>query len=195
MEREYKKRSPRLRDRYRKESGKYIVEIAVPEYNHLFDERDPTRFRRKDLDDDAVEYIVSAVQEITIPRLSHIEIFLEKATSLEEQNVVTEAVHNFFEYESDMMKRKINSTFKKGLKSLLIGIVFLSLAILGTVFLKDRDHFLALFFKEGVLLIGWVSMWKPINIFLYDWWPMADLKKIYDCLSFVRIDFPQKKSS
>lgn len=180
------------KERYRKEGDKCIVEIAVPDYNHLFDDRDPTRFRSKDLDDDAVEYIVSSVEEITLLKLSHIEIYFEQEVSPTEQNIVTEAVHNFFKYESEMMTRKINSTLRKGVKSLLIGIVFLALAILVSLLLKNTNHFLALFFKEGILLIGWVSMWKPINIFLYDWWPLADLRKIYDSLSTVRIDFQHK---
>ncbi|MGH1469003.1 MAG: hypothetical protein ACRBBP_09015 [Bdellovibrionales bacterium] len=180
------------KERYRKEKDKYIVELAVPDYNHLFDGRDPARFRQKDLDDDAVDYIVSSIQEVTLPKLSHIEIYFDQVFSQEEQNIVVDAIHTFFQYESEMMSRKINSTFRKGLKSLFIGIVFLSFAILGSLALKNTDHFLGLFFKEGVLLIGWVSMWKPINIFLYDWWPLADLKKIYDKLSVVRIDFSQK---
>lgn len=186
------KKAYKIRDRYRKENGKYIVEIAVPSYNHLFDDRDPARFRLKDLDDDAVEYIVSSVQEITIQKLSHLAIFFENVPSETEQSVVTEAIHNFFKYESDMMLRKINSTFRKGLKSLVIGIIFLSVATVCALFLKNTEHFFGLFFKEGMLLIGWVSMWKPINIFLYDWWPMADLKKIYDKLGSVRIDFSQR---
>lgn len=180
------------KERYRKENDKYIVELAVPDYNHLFDGRDPARFRQKDLDDDAVDYIVSSVQEITLSKLSHIEIYFDQIFSQEEQNIVVDAIHNFFKYESEMMSKKINSTLRKGIKSLFIGIAFLSFAILGSLVLKDTNHFLGLFFKEGILLIGWVSMWKPINIFLYDWWPLADLRKIYDNLSLIRIDFSQR---
>ncbi len=22
------------------------------------------------------------------------------------------------------------------------------------------------------MIIGWVAMWRPIEIFLYDWWPI-----------------------
>ncbi len=180
------------KERYRKEGDKYIVELAVPDYNHLFDGRDPNRFRQKDLDDDAVDYIVSSIQEVTLPKLSHIEIYFDQVFSQEEQNIVVDAIHTFFRYESEMMSKRINSTLRKGFKSLIIGIIFLSFASLTSLLLKNTDHFLGLFFKEGILLIGWVSMWKPINIFLYDWWPLADLRRLYDGLSSVRIDFSQK---
>jgi hypothetical protein len=25
---------------------------------------------------------------------------------------------------------------------------------------------------EGLTVLGWVSMWKPLQIFLYEWWPI-----------------------
>lgn len=25
---------------------------------------------------------------------------------------------------------------------------------------------------EGLLIIGWVALWRPIQTFLYDWWPI-----------------------
>ena len=25
---------------------------------------------------------------------------------------------------------------------------------------------------EGMLIVGWVAMWRPLEIFLYDWWPI-----------------------
>jgi hypothetical protein len=41
---------------------------------------------------------------------------------------------------------------------------------------------LRLLFVRGVisLLIGWVAMWKPVEIFLYDWWPEFDKKRLFE---------------
>jgi hypothetical protein len=25
---------------------------------------------------------------------------------------------------------------------------------------------------EGLLIVGWVAMWRPLEIFLYEWWPI-----------------------
>jgi hypothetical protein len=55
--------------------------------------------------------------------------------------------------------------------ALLIGLSFLT----GCVLIRE----LALSFgtgtvfeiiAEGMLIAGWVAMWRPIQIFLYDWW-------------------------
>jgi hypothetical protein len=33
--------------------------------------------------------------------------------------------------------------------------------------------------REGLLISGWVAMWRPIQILLYDWWPIQELKRTY----------------
>jgi len=58
---------------------------------------------------------------------------------------------------------------------LLIGLSFLSLSIgLG----EASNHWLssaslAQVLHQSVLIGGWVAMWRPMEIFLYDWWPLA----------------------
>jgi hypothetical protein len=27
--------------------------------------------------------------------------------------------------------------------------------------------------EEGLIILGWVANWRPIEIFLYDWWPIV----------------------
>ena len=35
---------------------------------------------------------------------------------------------------------------------------------------------------EGLLILGWVAMWKPLELLLYDWWPGLRKKRTYDFL-------------
>jgi hypothetical protein len=32
--------------------------------------------------------------------------------------------------------------------------------------------------RENLLVGGWVAMWRPIEIFLYDWWPILTEDKL-----------------
>jgi len=45
--------------RYRVEDGRSWIDIRVAQSRQLFDGRDPAPFRERDLDDDAVEYLVA----------------------------------------------------------------------------------------------------------------------------------------
>ena len=41
--------------------------------------------------------------------------------------------------------------------------------------------------QESFLIGGWVAMWKPLEIFLYDWWPILSQCWIYDRLSRIQV--------
>ena len=45
--------------------------------------------------------------------------------------------------------------------------------------------------QESLLIGGWVAMWRPLEIFLYNWWPIRAERRLYDSLSAmpVRITF------
>jgi hypothetical protein len=50
------------------------------------------------------------------------------------------------------------------------------------------------FIEEGFIIIGWVAYWRPLEIFLYDWWPLAQQRKLYRRIAAapvaVRFDAP-----
>ena len=34
---------------------------------------------------------------------------------------------------------------------------------------------------------GWVAMWRPIEVFLYDWWPIRREARLYDRLAVMPV--------
>jgi hypothetical protein len=44
--------------------------------------------------------------------------------------------------------------------------------------------------RESLLIGGWVAMWRPLEIFLYEWWGIRDEARLFDRLSAmtVRVD-------
>ena len=37
--------------------------------------------------------------------------------------------------------------------------------------------------EESFLILGWVANWRPLEIFLYDWWSIARRRDLYQRLS------------
>ena len=37
--------------------------------------------------------------------------------------------------------------------------------------------------SESLLIGGWVAMWRPLEVFLYDWWPIREEARLCDRLS------------
>jgi hypothetical protein len=36
---------------------------------------------------------------------------------------------------------------------------------------------------ESLLIGGWVAMWRPLEIFLYEWWPIRAEARLFERLS------------
>ena len=69
----------------------------------------------------------------------------------------------------------------EGRASLLIGLGFLALCLLSADILAasfSNNTFLRLL-TESLLIGGWVAMWRPMQIFLYEWWPIVRRGAIY----------------
>lgn len=172
------------------ENNKYVIEIKTEKLEQLFDKRDPNPFRIKDLDDDAVEYIVTCANEIGLQKLGKLRIIIAENSSAELVETIQTAISEYFHYRSEMTLKKIRSTLSLGFKTLLIGISFLAFSIIISALIGNyvEDHFIRTFVKEGLVLLGWVSMWKPLNIFLYEWWPLVEIRKYYLCLSEIETE-------
>ena len=37
--------------------------------------------------------------------------------------------------------------------------------------------------KESFVIGGWVALWRPLEIFLYDWWPIRAEARLFDRLA------------
>jgi hypothetical protein len=77
----------------------------------------------------------------------------------------------------------------QGRVSLVIGLVFLSAClVLGKVVLGNQPGAWALVAREGLTIVGWVAMWRPMQTYLYDWWPLLRRERIYQKLSHMPVE-------
>lgn len=182
------------RPRYREHNNKICIDIYLRHWQQLFDSRDPSPFRERDLDDDAVTYIVSSFQEISSKAKTKLVICLP--SSLEEEvdrKMIIDAIHSFFAYERELNRKKAKEILRIGQVAFVIGVIALSVFAFASHFLSrvanDEEGWVEKFVYEGLNLLGWVAMWHPLNIFLYSWWPHLRADNIYSYLENIEIDF------
>ena len=46
--------------------------------------------------------------------------------------------------------------------------------------------------RESLTIAGWVAMWRPMQIYLYDWWPLRRHGKLYVKLSRMKVEVRKK---
>ena len=40
---------------------------------------------------------------------------------------------------------------------------------------------------EGLIILGWVALWRPMEIFLYEWWPILRERNLYRHLATAEV--------
>lgn len=167
-----------------------VIEVHLRELSQLFETLDPSPFREKDLDRSAEEYIVDSVKELPSKTPCALVIHLDRSEGHpDEERAVGDAVRTHFARRSHFLRRDVHELVRRGFISLGIGIAFLVLLFLiaqATGLVRAESGFPTLV-RESMLIAGWVAMWRPLEIFLYDWWPIVGERRVHDRLSRIKV--------
>lgn len=156
---------------YRREGDVWLIELKLRDLRQLFHHLDPAPFREKDLDPAAESYIDDAVREIGPNKAMKLVVHLPAAQAgSDDSRTLPEAVSHYFDYRSRESRLELRRLLTRGLASLAIGLAFLTACMWLRRYLEAIAGYEML--AEGVLIIGWVALWRPVEIFLYDWWPI-----------------------
>ena len=108
-----------------------------------------------------------------------------------------QAIHQYFKARAAGSRRTLRELFRRGRISLLIALAFLGASLaLGDLIGNISESGFAALLREGLLIGGWVAMWRPLEVFLYDWWPILGEVRLLDRLSQmpVRIEYKETVS-
>jgi hypothetical protein len=169
--------------------------LRVHEIAQLFNSMDPTPFHNKDLDPKANEYIESWASTHSHDSHFHLTIHLEQwPEDGDPTAMLTEAIHNHFIYQAERTRRRLRQVLQQGRISLFIGVAFVSLCLIVADFIgsmgEGPGHRIA---RESLSIVGWVAMWRPMQTFLYDWWPIQRKIRLYLMLGTAHVQVVQGK--
>jgi hypothetical protein len=184
---------PMIRESERaSEAAKNLIEIRVNDIAQLFQTLDPFPFREKDLADEAEDYIVGWAREMPGNRPIRIVVHIPDTDSQgKASGDLVEAFIRYFSGRAVVMQRELNELFRVGRHSLAIGasilVARLLLAHLAASYLVETAF--KRLAEESFLILGWVANWRPLEIFLYDWWPLAQRRDLYNRLSAATVEW------
>lgn len=172
-------KAPALKPRYRLEHGRWCIDLRLKSPRHLFDNRDPAPFRERALDDEAVDYIISSVAEIGRSLPLNLVLIFDESDPLLPDDVVLEAVREHLRYEVERAQARLTTHWQRTRYLFAAGVsvlvIFLALAEVVSPLLAEGP--LRQISREGLVITGWVAMWRPLEALLYDWWPLLRDKR------------------
>jgi hypothetical protein len=155
---------------------------------------DPSPFIEKDLDDKAEAFIVSWAQEFPANAQIKLRVHLEQwPTEGDPKELIRQAVHNHFAHLAELNRLEFKALMKQGRTSLLIGLCCLAISLVSSKMLLHAEAGTwASIVRESLTIAGWVAMWRPMQIYLYDWWPLRRRGRLYEKLSRMPVEVIQK---
>jgi hypothetical protein len=86
---------------------------------------------------------------------------------------------------AERARGRLRELFRVGRLSLAIGLTVMAAAILAADLIaglipRART---ASIISESLAIGGWVALWRPMEIYLYDWWPIRAEIRLYDRLA------------
>lgn len=188
------------KDGYRIEDGKTCVDLVVEDINQLFDERDPAPFLQRDLDEDAVDFIVSSIQEFPLKHPTKLQIYFSnrKVGRTKKKEItneeITTAIRNYFKHYAEITSKKLTKLLKDGRTSLFMGaIVVTGCLLLGENLARFDGVTPVRLFRAGIEIAGWVALWRPIEVLLYDWWSLYEKRKMLEKIASIEISLTDQK--
>jgi hypothetical protein len=165
------------------------IEIRLRRLPQLFNSLDPSPFHERDLDQDAEDYIVESADELPLPTPLSLVVYLPaEELPLPQTLDLTLAIHNYFAYRLNENRRRLRLFFREGRVALGIGLAFLFVCVvLRQLVLAAKAGAGSEILAEGLLIVGWVAMWRPLEIFLYEWWPIRRRSRILAKLATIPV--------
>jgi hypothetical protein len=171
-------------------AGYTVIEVRVGELRQLFNAIDPSPFRDRDLDPRVEQFIVDWSREAPtraplalLVRLDH------PANPADDAVVVRDSIHGFFANRAAATRGRLRQLFRVGRVSLAIGLAVLTVFIIAAQFVSRRAGTSGIteVLHESLSIGGWVAMWRPLEIFLYDWWPIRAEARRFDRLAVMPV--------
>ena len=162
------------------------IELRVNKVGQLFQSFEPFPVVDKEVE----EYIVNSTRTLATDQPIKLTIYLpDKEAHTNAANELAEACANYFSYRADVLQRDLDQLYRDGRRFLAIGMTILVACLVAS---QVAARYLAegpfrRLVEQSLPILGWVANWRPLEIFLYEWWPLARRRDLYRRLATASI--------
>lgn len=169
-----------------------VIEIHLKSIQQLFETFDPAPFRDKALDAHVEAYLIESATEH--PDNEPLSLLItgpaELAASIPE---ITTAIHANFHLAQERMERLIRGRMRMGRALLVMGLGVLFITLLIRYALSELGSKADLL-GESLLIVGWVALWRPAELLLFNRFESQAERRVLERLAHVAVEFRQQSS-
>jgi len=94
-------------------------------------------------------------------------------------------IHTHFKSKHEKANHQVKKILRLGLRSLFVGFAFLVVMFLVTKALRALlpENAFMITLREFFIILGWVALWRPAELLLYEWRPYKRNANLFDRLA------------
>lgn len=161
------------------------IAIRVERIEALFDSFDPTPMPDRDLAPRVDAHVVGWAEDLPRGAALRLRVILPPdQTARAEAGRIAEDIANHFAARAHAETRALSALRREGRIALAIGLAVLAVCILLGQALESAAADTpsgrgARLVAESLIIMGWVAMWRPAEIWLYEWWPILARRALF----------------
>lgn len=165
---EKRERKEHLLDELTALAERGVVHLRLQDEDSLFNPYDPAPAEERDLNPDAVDYLMEQLDKQPGKLRIEADISVPGAEKYG-AHTLCEAFKNYFAKKAEEQILTNKRVFRKWTVNLICGLVFLAAClIMAHIFnMNSERHPFFSVLGESLSIIGWVAIWEPATYFLY----------------------------
>jgi hypothetical protein len=161
------------------------VSVHVRDLSQMFSSLDPSPFWDRDLDHNAAAFIEDEFSDKRSAELWHLNIHTQEGTSLAAD--LQTAVESYYGRMASATRRELSEHRRMGHVALAIGFAVFVICVSMREVLGSFIQVVPRALDEGLIILAWIALWRPVEILAYEWVPLVRKRRFYERLAGVRV--------
>lgn len=154
----------------------------------LYDSLDPAPFREKALDHNAEAWLLEGVAELhgnaplTIRLVGPVALAAHALTA-------GDAIRAHFALLAEQSRRRYRRRRRIYAQMLVVGLLVLTASLFLRSLFDAGGKGMGQIIAEGLLILGWVALWRPVEVVLFEYWERRDQQRLLERLALAEVAF------
>lgn len=180
------RRLPRRRHLHAHAAGTAAsVNIHVRDLAQVFNSLDPSPFWDRDLDREAARFIEEEFSEKRSADVWNLHVIAQEGAA--SAGDVQTAVESYYGRLASTARNAMREHMRMAELALVGGLIIFVLSMGARGILMSTFGTLPPALNEGLIILGWLALWRPAEALVYEWVPLYRKRRLFERLAGIRV--------
>lgn len=152
-----------------KKNNGFVIDIALDSYTDIFNEYDPSPFKKRDLNPELLDYLEDCSTDIPLKYPIVIQFNLPKEKhDLMKETKIKDGFKSYYSFLSFSAEKDYKKLIIQNIYNVLISIFLLLAGFTLEVYFSHIDFLFTTILSNIIVIGGWVFMWQAISMMAFE---------------------------